>query len=428
MPVQPLFFATADAGDPAGKAPAIRPWKRVPLDATHSGAWVVAGDLDGDGQVEIVSARNVNADDVHYTSAVVAQRLDGSVLWRWGNPAIGRRGLHHDVACQIHDWNGDGRPEVILCAEGSLVELDGASGEERRRIPLPPGATDCLVFANLSGKAYASDVLVKDRYAHLWALDRAGNLLWTVQKPGGHITAHQPFPVDIDGDGRDEIMAGSALLNADGSVRWLLPEAETLAGGHVDCCRVLRPGKKLQDWCLVLTTCAANRLLAVDGKGTLLWAVDGHHFESIDVGRVHPGRPGAQILVDLVDTNAVWLVDENGDCLGEIKAEYTRFHTLVDWNGDGLDEIVLPHARGLFDWHGQRIGTFAMEPPGDLFGGHSSTEGEIGNVVLHGNLTGGGAADIAITTPGEVCIFRNEAGAKHTPAAPLGTARNFTLY
>ena len=44
----------------------------------------------------------------------------------------------------------------------------------------------------------------------------AGNLLWTVENPGGYRTAHQPFPLDIDGDGREEIMAGYALLDPDG--------------------------------------------------------------------------------------------------------------------------------------------------------------------------------------------------------------------
>jgi len=129
------FFDVDHTGEPADTAPLIKPWRRVPLDPQYGGAWVVAGDLDADGAVEIVSARNVDHNDVHYTSAVVAIRLDGSVLWRWGDPEVGRKKLHHDVACQIYDWNGDGSNEVVLCTKGALVELDGASGKERRRLP-----------------------------------------------------------------------------------------------------------------------------------------------------------------------------------------------------------------------------------------------------------------------------------------------------
>ena len=219
--MKPIFFDTVDDRDAARQASRIQPWKRVPLDPEYSGAWVVTGDIDGDGRAEIVSARNVNRGDVHFTSAVAAHDLDGRVLWRWGDPKIGRRGLHHDVACQIHDWDGDGRNEVIVCTEGFIVELDGATGKERRRLPIPEEATDCLVFADLSGRGYPSEVLVKNRYSQIWAMAYSGVLLWTAQNPGGFMTAHQPFPVDIDGDGRDEIMAGYAMLNPDGQARWV---------------------------------------------------------------------------------------------------------------------------------------------------------------------------------------------------------------
>lgn len=176
----PVYYDVKDADERPTEVPLIEPWKIVPLDAEYGGQWVVAGDMDGDGQAEIVSAENVNNGDVHYTSAAVAQELDGSVLWRWGNPAIGRKKWHHDVACQIHDWDGDGLNEVVLCTKGFLVELDGSTGRERRRIRIADDATDCLVFCNLSGGRRASDVLVKTRYHQIWAYDSEGNLLWTV--------------------------------------------------------------------------------------------------------------------------------------------------------------------------------------------------------------------------------------------------------
>ena len=85
------YFDVNDVGEQNNRTQKIEPWKVVNLDPAYGGQWVAAGDVDGDGQVEIVSAENVNKDDIHYTSTAVAQKLDGTVLWRWGNPDIGAR-------------------------------------------------------------------------------------------------------------------------------------------------------------------------------------------------------------------------------------------------------------------------------------------------------------------------------------------------
>jgi len=419
----PLVHPAAAEPATASKVPIVQPWRRIALDPDYGGAWVVAGDLEGDGVPEIVSARNVDQKDVDYTSAVVAQRLDGSVLWRWGNPKIGRKALHHDVACQIYDWDGDGRNEVVLCTEGFLVELDGPTGMERRRLPLPKDATDCLVFANVSGGRHASDVLVKTRYSQIWAYSREGKQLWTVAMPGGYRTAHQPLPIDLDGDGRDEVMAGYAMLGADASVRWTFQSKKVdRKHGHLDCMRVLRHGQKPEDFRLALTLCGANSVAVCDGTGRLLWETAGHHFESIDIGRVCLDVPGPQIVVD-IDHRArrqspVWVFDEHGRVLGQFVTEYSRFHALVDWTGDGTEEILVAGGSGLFDSQGRCVVRFAMSP-GD--------RPLIGYVA---EMTGDGVPDVMLTTAEStaVYVYKNELGRKPSKPAPLGTEANFTLY
>ena len=422
-----MRFDVNATGDPRDDAPVVQPWRRVPLDPEYGGAWVVAGDLDGDGAVEIVSARNVNAHDVHYTSAVVAHRLDGSVLWRWGNPKIGRKKLHHDLACQIYDWDGDGRNEVVLCTKGALVELDGATGKERRRLPLPKDATDCLVFANVSGGPRATDVLVKTRYTQIWAYSHEGKLLWTVRNPGGYRTAHQPRPIDLDGDGRDEVMAGYAMLNADGTVRWVYQSQKVnLRAGHLDCVRVLRRGKTPADWRLVVTCCGANAIAMLDGTGKPIWEVTGHHFESVDVGKICRDVPGPQLAVDIDHRpwgkGPLWVLDERGHRLGQIMTNYSRHHALIDWTGDGTEAVLVAEGRGLFDGHGRRIATFAMAHPG------SPRDCEM--LCMTGDMTGDGVPDVLLTTRQATAayIYRNPSSKKPATPAPLGTEPNFTLY
>lgn len=407
--------------------PVIKPWAKVALDPDYAGAWVVASDLDGDGKVDIVSARNVDKNDVHYTSAVVAQRLDGSVLWRWGKPKIGRKELHHDVPCQIYDWDGDGRNEVVLCTDRFLVELDGATGKEKRRLPLPKDATDCLVFANLSGGPRATDVLVKTRYSQIWAFDREWRQLWTVKNPGGYRTAHQPVPIDLDGDRRDEVMAGYAMLNSDGSTRWVFKSQKVdQSRGHCDCFHLVRTGKKLEEFRFVMTLCGANCIAMVDGNGKAIWEVAGEHFESVDVGRICEGMPGLQIAVDIDHRpwgNAPFCVlDETGRVQTRFTTDYARHHALLDWTGDGVAEIVIAQPRALFDGQGRPAARLEMPGEDDATGEE--------RLALIGDLTGDGVPDVMLTTRAmtHVFIYKNEHGKKPTPPASLGTGVNFTLY
>lgn len=423
-----LYFDTEDVGEPNDKVPTIQPWKIVLLDPDYGGQWVVAGDVDGDGEVELVSAENFNEGDVHYTSTAVAQELDGSVLWRWGDPSIGRKNWHHDVACQIHDWDGDGDNEVVLCTKGHLVELDGATGRQRRRIRIAEDATDCLVFCNLSGAKHPTDVLVKDRYHQIWAYDLAGKLLWMVQDPGGFRTAHQPRPIDIDGDGRDEILAGYALLNCDGSVRWVFASQKVdQSRGHLDCARVFRRGSRPEEFRIVLTCCGANNVAMVDGNGKLLWEVAGHHFESVDIGHVIPDVPAPQIVVDIdhqpYGKSPIWVLDEKGTRLGRIVTAYSRHHCLLDWTGDSIDEIFVAHNGGMYDFRGRRIGTLGT--PG-LAADNNATKYE--RSILIGDMTGDGVRDLILASPHTVYIYRNTPGTKADKPVPLGTEPNFTLY
>lgn len=407
--------------------PLVQPWRQFALEPDYSGAWVVAGDLDGDGAVEIVSARNVDRNDVHYTSAAVAQRLDGSVLWRWGDPTVGRKQLHHDVACQIYDWDGDGRHEVVLCTDGFLVELDGATGKERRRLSLPKDATDCLVFANLSGGPRATDVLVKTRYTQIWAFNREGRQLWTVEKPGGYLTAHQPVPIDLDGDGRDEIAAGYAMLNADGSARWVFQSQKVnQSRGHCDCFRLVRAGKTPAEFRLAMTMCGANAIALLDGNGKPIWELAGEHFESIDVGRICADLPGVQLAVDIDHrpwgNGPLWVIDEQGTVRTKIMTDYARHHGLLDWTGDGLAEVVVAQSRGLYDGQGRRVATLAMDEKDDRQGAE--------RLVLTGDFSGDGVPDVLLISRAltRASIYLNERGRKPDSPAALGTEVNYTLY
>jgi hypothetical protein len=402
--------------------PLIQPWKHISLDPDYAGSWIISGDVDGDGLPEIISARNVDENDNHYTSSVVVHRLDGRVLWRWGDPQSGRNILHHDVACQIHDWDGDGKNEVVIATRCAVLILDGYNGAEKHRFAIPENASDCIIFANLSGTNRATDILVKSRYEQIWAYNPEGELLWTISMPGGYRTAHQPVPVDIDGDGKDEIIAGYALLNPDGTVRWDLRGQDiSLGQGHLDCARIFQLGRTARDSRIVITCCGDNCIAMLDGNGKLIWSRTGHHFESIDVGRVCPDIPGQQVIVDIDHRtwgeSPTWILDEAGEWLGQIITDRSRRHLTIDWDGSGNEFIQISQTRAMFDCSGRKTGIF------DLPWTNENIES------YKGDFTGNSVPDILFHTipANEVYLFRNDYGRK-IAGIPLGTGKNFTLY
>ena len=325
------------------------------------------------------------------------------------------------MACQIHDWDGDGRPEVVLATKGYLVVLDGRSGKEKRRIPIPKEATDCLVFADLSGKGRPEEVFVKTRYTQIWAYNLSGKMLWTSKMPGGFRTAHQVRPFDLNGDGKDEIMAGYALLSPEGRVLWVYhSRVVSQEKGHLDCVRILKRGKKFEDFRLVLTCCGAKNLACIDGLGRVVWEVPGHHFESIQVGYIFPKLSEPQLLVDIdhrpFGESPLCVFSSKGELLGRIMGDYCRHHALLDWTGDGFDEIIVAYAHAVFDRTGHRIATFDTGKPGVS--------------LLLGDMTGDGISDVSILTgdPPTLHIFRNEKGRPRSKCTSLGCGLNFTLY
>ncbi|MFO7957084.1 MAG: PQQ-binding-like beta-propeller repeat protein [Candidatus Brocadiia bacterium] len=422
---RPARFDANAAEQLSGRTPRVRPWRRVRLNPEWAGAWNLVEDVDGDGELEVVSARNVNENDVHYTCSVIVHRLDGSVLWRWGAPSVGRNNLHHDVACQVHDWDADGKPEVVLAAGERLVALDGATGEEVRSFPIPSEGSDCLAFVDLTGTGHRREVIVKTRYGRIWAYALDGELLWTVERPAGYRTSHQVRPIDIDGDGRDELVAGYALLNPDGSVRWTFEHEDVPIGkGHLDAVRVLRPGATAQETLLVATFCGDERMAVVTGTGDYVWTASGRHFESVDIGQIYPDLSEPQILVDIAHSpelhSPLWVMSFEGELLGRFETNRSRRHALIDWLGrpDEL-QIVTAHPPAIFDGEGRALA--ALET-----GASPIERGQ----VFAADLTGDGVRDILwFDNPADtVFLYRNETGQPQDPPGSPGTGPNFTLY
>lgn len=406
--------------------PIVYPWKTIEMDADFSGQWLVAGDLDDDGELEFVSARN----DKQSVTAISAYMLDGTCLWKWGQAGAGSSRLGYDVPVQIYDIDGDGKNEVIFSEEGFLVVLDGLNGKEIERYPLPSelSVADCITFANLRGEENASDVIVKTRYTKLWAYTADWRELWNWTPGDGYKTCHHPTPVDLDGDGKDEIMAGYTMLDHDGTEMWTFSSREvSLSKGHLDCCRIAESGDTPEEFRFAVTCCGAGLVAYLDGVGNTLWEISGHHFESLRVAPISANLEGKQVFVDIdhrpYGESPAWLIDINGKHIGTYTTNYSRQHASVDWNGDGLDEIVLSNALTICDGSGNRVVSFG---PGTISDDIRTDQKAGGPSVTVCDVTGRGIEDVVLHADRTILVYR---GPSQTKAKDVvSDTINFTLY
>ena len=343
-------------------------WRRIDTSGFGSDRNIRWGDLNGDGRLEMVIAQKLDSVDrgnYSMVSCLTALDLDGRVMWQIGEPNPGNTLATADLAFQIHDIDGDGRQEVVFTKDFRIWIVDGSTGEVKASAPTPrsgpsdrPGGRpferivgDSLYFCDLSGRGRAQDIILKDRYSQIWALDRRLKLKWT----RACNTGHYPFAYDIDGDGREELMAGYSLLEPNGEVIWELD-----LGDHADAILVggLCPGAEEPT---VALAAGDEGFVLVDVEGEMLSHHRLGHVQKLSFANFLPGTGGLNFMtINFWGSPGLTAVL---DCNGEIIETYEPVHygsalTPVNWPGDGGELALLsghPRQGGLIDGHGRRL-------------------------------------------------------------------------
>ena len=390
-----------------GANPKMVLWKKIPLRNFGVGRNLRFGDLNGDGKIDILVAqqkRHGPADGHSEVGCLTALTTDGEILWQNGTPDSWNYLLTNDVGVQIHDLDGDGKNEVVYCRDCEIVVADGATGKTKYKAPTPENPPDVLrerdrwprilgdsiAFADFRGIGRKGDLIVKDRYKHVWAYDEKLQPLWNRALN----TGHYPFPFDVDGDGKDELACGYSLLGPDGKVLWT---NEKSLEEHADGVAIasLKEGEPPR------LICAASDegLLFInprDGK------IEQHHqighAQNVSIADYRPDLPGLEVVTINFWGNQgiVHFFDADGKLYHDFEpAQHGSMMLPVNWTGSAGEFWALspnPTEGGLFDGWGKRVVRF----PAD---GHP----EQCTAVL--DLTGDCRDEIVVWDPWELWIY-----------------------
>mgnify|MGYP000948650467 CR=1 FL=1 len=203
---------------------------KIDISAAGTGCRMRIGDLDGDGRYDILMAQPAyEANDAYnprYVGCLTAYDIEGNMLWQVGSVDARVTSSGADEPVQIYDIDNDGYNEVLavmnLGQDKRFYVFDGRTGEIEGSYPLPNSrAHDAIFIANFRGTEKPQDILLKDRYQHIWAMyiDEETNefkQLWYRNVNTGHAL----LPYDFDGDGRDELVNSYILHDHDGSIIW----------------------------------------------------------------------------------------------------------------------------------------------------------------------------------------------------------------
>ncbi|AIQ45990.1 hypothetical protein R70723_08935 [Paenibacillus sp. FSL R7-0273] len=366
---------------------------------------MLIGDLDGDGRAELLLVQPDNRQDVRYiphqVQCLTAFDLDGRLLWQTGKPDEGAGSQGSDYPAQIYDIDGDGALEVLCVMDDRLQILEGSTGKVKAVHELPSAeAHDCIIIANLSGNDHPSDIILKDRYHRLWALDKNLQLLWTHEGNVGHY----PWVYDLDGDGRDEVMAGYDLLDADGKLLWSCKDLDD----HADCLWV---GDVNGDGLPELVV-GGSVTVMYDRDGKELWRYEGSiESQHLALGRFCPELPGLQIAgldrmvreddgKGLKGKDAMFLLDQNGRELWKEERTTAGWLTIVDavssfWKN--APDYIVAYRRGegvlpaLYDGKMNMVAQFDEQ-----------------GYAVHGDLLGSGTEQVIIYTDELAAVYAGE--------------------
>lgn len=412
---------------------------------------VALADLNGDGVYDyIIKQPNQTVDPGVWrrsetTWKIEAYLSDGTFLWRKDLGWNIEQGVWYSPMV-AYDLNGDGKAEIAVktaptdkdyrdkagrvvgtppyyygdepldkslqpCPEFCSI-LDGMTGEVIDSCPWPPqsqrvgdyvrtnrnqigvayldGKTPCLLLNRGTYRAMLLDAyqLKNNKLEKLWSWD--GDEENPAVRSQG---AHQMVSADVDGDGREEVVLGSVVVDDNGECLW------SVGLGHPDKAYVAdvdptRPG--LEIFYALEVWHEKNGVALVDAKtGEFIWSINHpttHVGDGVAVD-IDPALPGLECFAHeakKAGSEDKYMFNAQGQRLASA-AEVPGCREWVWWDADLLRETTERPDKGPFNMV--------------KYKGETLTEGLEGQIMMIADLKGDWREEIVTMLPGELRIY-----------------------
>lgn len=417
-------------GDPASR------FRSIKLKEDCEPNRIAVADLNGDGEYDfVVKHPDYNIDPARppnttgLTYKIDAYLSDGTFLWRKDLGLGIEPGIWYSPLLAF-DFNGDGRAEIAVKTApnqrdpdgrvregGEWVSIwDGMTGKEITRADWPErsdrfglynrlnrnqlgvayldGKTPCLIVARGTYRLMMADAyqLHNGNLEKLWRWD--GDEENPIIRAQG---AHTMHGADVDGDGRDEVILGSVVLNDNGTALW------SAGLGHPDRVFVTnidpqRPGLEI-----LYTMCnysiAERGVTMVDAAtGRSIWdiGVKTRHVGSGMVADVDPDIPGLEVFASedpKMGLNDNYMLTAKGESFGDIDDFPVSDRNWIWWDADLLREHIRSKGRGP-----DRSVSIVK------FGGDTVQDDIGGRLTMMADLYGDWREELVTVVPGEIRV------------------------
>ncbi len=412
---------------------------------------IAVADLNGDGAYDFIIKQPEQGIDpggqpntTGLTYKIEAYLNDGTFLWQKDlGPGI-EPGIWYSPMV-AWDFNGDGKAELAVKtgpenareADGRVRSgpewcsiLNGMTGEEICKVDWPSrswrfgdynrnnrnqmgvayldGKTPFLLVARGTYKAMIVDAYQMEDHqlkkAWRWDGDEENPVI-------RHQGAHNMHSADVDGDGRDEIVLGSVVLDDNGTALW------STGYGHPDKCFVTdidpqRPGLEIfyasEEW-----WDNGNGVCLVDAKtGETIWNIGRKTLHVGDgmVADILPDIPGLECFASedpKGGSRDKYLLSAKGELLmtGDSVPDCRNW---IFWDADKVRENIVPAGRGNRASGSSSPGKLIIRKnnsAGDLKSPAEFSDQIEGTVILMADIQGDWREELITLLPGEMRIY-----------------------